>query len=51
MISYQDFAKLQRDNEAAAKHMGKPLVGQDRKGPSNETPEQVRKRCGDKTQG
>ncbi len=51
MISYHDAAKVACDNETAAKHLGAPLVGMDRKGPSTETPEQVRKRCGDKTQG
>lgn len=64
MISYLDFGKLRRHNAAAAKHIGSPLVGMPasaaeamsypdnaRRGPSHETPEDVRRRCGDKTQG
>lgn len=51
MISYFDVAKAKRDAETAAKAIGAPLVGMDRKGPSRESPEDVRRRCGDKTQG
>lgn len=53
MINYQTQAQRDAANQKAADHMKTPIGGMEprREGPSNETPEQVRARCGDKTQG
>lgn len=54
MLSYTTPQSIKAANKAAEKITGEPMVGSDtpardlRKGASNETPEQVRARCGDK---